>query len=150
MPCSPWTVARRAPLPVGFPRQEYWSGLPFPSPGDLPDPGLEPGSAELAGGFFSSEPLGSQGSPSVSRSVGADSLRPRGLQPTRLLCPWDSPGKRARIPEWVVVQSLSCVRLSATPWTAPHLTSLSFTLSQSLLGLTSLELVMPSDHLILC
>ena len=37
-----WTVAHWAPLSTGFPRQEYWSGLPFPSPGDLPDPGIEP------------------------------------------------------------------------------------------------------------
>ena len=42
-----WTVAHQAPLSVGFPRQEYWSGLPFPSPGDLPDPGIEPSSPEL-------------------------------------------------------------------------------------------------------
>ena len=35
-----WTVALQAPLSVGFPRQEYWSGLPFPSPGDVPDPGI--------------------------------------------------------------------------------------------------------------
>ena len=40
---TPWTVARQAPLSMGFSRQEYWSGLPFPSPGDLPDPGIEPG-----------------------------------------------------------------------------------------------------------
>ena len=39
---SSWTVARQAPLSMGFPRQESWSGLPFPSPGDLPDPGIEP------------------------------------------------------------------------------------------------------------
>ena len=38
---TPWTVAHQAPLPMGFPRQEYWSGLPFPSPGDLPHPGIE-------------------------------------------------------------------------------------------------------------
>ena len=38
---TPWPVARQAPLSMGFPRQEYWSGLPFPSPGDLPDPGME-------------------------------------------------------------------------------------------------------------
>ena len=38
---TPWTVARQAPLSMGFSRQEYWSGLPFPSPGDLPDPGME-------------------------------------------------------------------------------------------------------------
>ena len=38
-----WTVACQAPLSMGFSRQEYWSGLPFPSPGDLPNPGIEPG-----------------------------------------------------------------------------------------------------------
>ena len=42
-----WTVACQAPLSMGFPRQEYWSGLPFPSPGDLPDPAIEPGSPAL-------------------------------------------------------------------------------------------------------
>ena len=41
---------------MGFPRQEYWSGLPFPSPGDLPDPGIEPGSPELQAGSLPSEP----------------------------------------------------------------------------------------------
>jgi len=52
-----WTVARQAPLSMGFSRQEYWSGLPFPPPGDLPDPGIEPKSLispALAGGFFTS------------------------------------------------------------------------------------------------
>ena len=44
---TPWTAARQAPLSVGFSRQEYWSGLPFPSPGDLPRPGTEPGSPAL-------------------------------------------------------------------------------------------------------
>ena len=44
---TPWTVARQAPLSMGFSRQEYWSGLPFPSPGDLPNPGIEPGSPAL-------------------------------------------------------------------------------------------------------
>ena len=44
---TPWTVAYVAPLSLGFPRQEYWSGLPFPSPGDLPKPGIEPGSSAL-------------------------------------------------------------------------------------------------------
>ena len=39
---TPWTVALQAPLSMGFSRQEYWRGLPFPSPGDLPDPGMEP------------------------------------------------------------------------------------------------------------
>ena len=55
---TPWTVAHQAPLLMGFPRQEYWSGLPFPSPRDLPDPGIEPASPALAGGFFTTEPPG--------------------------------------------------------------------------------------------
>ena len=49
---TPWTVACQAPLSMGFPRQEYWSGLPFPSSGDLPDPGIEATSPVLVGGFF--------------------------------------------------------------------------------------------------
>ena len=44
---SPWTAARQAPLSMGFSMQEYWSGLPFPSPGDLPNTGTEPGSLAL-------------------------------------------------------------------------------------------------------
>ena len=55
---TPWTVARQAPLSTGFPRREYWSGLPFPSPGDLPYPGIEPVSPALAGRFFTTEPPG--------------------------------------------------------------------------------------------
>ena len=47
-----WTVARQAPLSIEFSRQEYWSGLPFSSVGDLPDPGIEPASPVLADGFF--------------------------------------------------------------------------------------------------
>ena len=52
---SPWTVAHQAPLSMGYPRQEYWNQLSFPSPGDLPDPGIKPAflmSLALAGGFF--------------------------------------------------------------------------------------------------
>ena len=52
---TPWTVAHQAPLFMGFSRQEYWNGLPFPSPGDLPDPGIEFESPALAGGFFTTE-----------------------------------------------------------------------------------------------
>ena len=58
---TPWMVAQQAPLSIGFPMQEYWSGLPFPSPGDLPEPGTEPtspGSLALAGRFFTTEPPG--------------------------------------------------------------------------------------------
>ena len=54
----PCTVAHRSPLSVGFSQQEYWSGLPFPSPGDLPDPGIKLMSPALADGFFTTEPPG--------------------------------------------------------------------------------------------
>ena len=59
--CDPWTVAHKAPPSLGFSRQEYWSGLPFPTPGDLPDPGIEPMSPvspALAGGFVTTAPPG--------------------------------------------------------------------------------------------
>ena len=72
-----WTIARQASLSMGFSRQKYWSGLPFPSPGDLPNPGIEPTSLmspALAGRFFTTsatwEPQ------SASQSVVTDSLRP--------------------------------------------------------------------------
>ena len=50
-----WTVAHQAPLSMGFPRQEYWSGLTFPPPRDLPDPVIKPMSSALGGGFFTAE-----------------------------------------------------------------------------------------------
>ena len=52
---TPRTVPHQALLSMGFPRQEYWSGLSFPSPGDLPNPGIKPMSPALAGGFFTTE-----------------------------------------------------------------------------------------------
>ena len=52
---TPWTVACQDPLSVGFSRQEYWSGLPFPSPEDLSDPGIEPGSLSLQADSLLSE-----------------------------------------------------------------------------------------------
>jgi len=52
------TISHQAPLSMGFSRQEYWSGLPFPPPGNLPDPGIKPVSPALAGEFFTSEPPG--------------------------------------------------------------------------------------------
>ena len=53
---TPWTVAHQAPLSLEFSRQEYWNGLTFPSPEDLPDPGIQPTSPVLAGVFFATEP----------------------------------------------------------------------------------------------
>ena len=55
---TPWTVAHQASPSMGFSRQEYWNGLPFPSPGDLPDPGMEPGSLALEADALTSEPPG--------------------------------------------------------------------------------------------
>ena len=55
---TPWMVAYEASLSMGFSWQEYWSGLPFPSPGDLPDPGIEPGSPSLQADALPSEPPG--------------------------------------------------------------------------------------------
>ena len=58
---TPWTVAHQASQSMGFSRQEYWSGLPFPSPGDLPDPGVEPRSPALRADTLPSEPPGKKG-----------------------------------------------------------------------------------------
>ena len=95
-----WTVAHQAPLSMGFPRQEYWSGLSFPSLLLL-----------------------------LSRSVVSDSVQPRRRQPTRLHCPWDSPGKNTGVGCHFLLQcikvksesevSQSCPTL-ATPWTAAY------------------------------
>ena len=56
--CDPWTAAYQASPSMGFSRQEYWSGLHFPSPGDLPDPGIEPRSPALQADTLPSEPPG--------------------------------------------------------------------------------------------
>ena len=59
----PCTVAHQGPLSMGFPRQEYWSGLPFPTAGDLPNPSIEPASPALTDGFSTTEPPKDGGSP---------------------------------------------------------------------------------------
>ena len=91
-----WTVAHQAPLSMGFLRQEYWSGLPFPSPRDLPDPGIELTSPALAGGFFTPEP---PGKPSHLHATGilvtlqVSSKATSSMKPARQtegLLPWDS------------------------------------------------------------
>ena len=66
--CSPWTIARQATLSMEFPRQEYWSGQPFPSPGYLPNPGIEHRSPTLQADSFPAEP---QGKP---KNIGVGSL----------------------------------------------------------------------------
>ena len=68
---TPWSVAYKAPLSMVFSRQEYWSGLPFPSPGDLPRPGIEPGSPALQADALLSEPLGSFLGGGIAQHVGS-------------------------------------------------------------------------------
>ena len=82
---------------MGFPRQENWSGLPFPSPGDFPGPEIEPASPVLAGGFFTTE------LPAAAAAAAAKTLqlcltvRPHRRQPIRIPCPWDSPGNNTGV-----------------------------------------------------
>ena len=64
---KPWAAAHQAPPSMEFPRQEHWSGLQFPSPGDFPDPGIKPMTPALAGWFFTTETL--QGSPAINTGV---------------------------------------------------------------------------------
>ena len=109
---------------MGFSRQEHQRGWPCPPPGDLPDPGIGPRSPALQMGSL-------------------------------LLSHWGSPNtfihyrKSKCQNQFSSVQSLSHVRLCATPWTAAHQASLSITNSRSSLRLTSIESVMASSHLIL-
>ena len=70
---TPWTVACQAPLSMGFSRQEYWSGLPFPSPGDLPNSGIEPRSPALQADALFSEPPGKSGIHIFSLNLSLDS-----------------------------------------------------------------------------
>ena len=104
---TPGTVAHQAPLSMGSSKQEYWSGLPFSSPGDLPDAGNKPVSPALAGGFFTSEPPEKSLSLSLflymcvcvcvcvsvqfNYSVMSYSLQPHGLWHARLPCPTPTP-----------------------------------------------------------
>ena len=112
---TPQTVTHQAPLSTGFSRQEYWSELPFPSPGDLSNSGIKPMS-------------------SVALALQADS----------------SPVESVVSVQFSSVQSLSHVRLFATPWIAAHQASLSITNSPSSFKFKSIKSVMPFSHLILC
>ena len=69
---TPWTVAYEAPPSMGFSRQEYWSGLPFPSPGDLPDPGIEPRSPAVQADALPSKPPGKR--TAIQKTISKDLL----------------------------------------------------------------------------
>ena len=98
--CNLWTVAHQAPLSMRFSRQEYWSGLPFPPPGDLPDPGTElvsPTSPALQADSLLLSHCCCCCCCCLVASVVSDSVRPQRRQPTRLPRPWDSPGKNTGV-----------------------------------------------------
>ena len=90
---------------MGFPKQEYWSRLPLPPPGDLPNPRIKPLSSELAGEFFTAEPPGKPHCCYVA-SVVSDYVRPHRWQPTRLPHPWDSPGKSTGVGRHFLLQCM--------------------------------------------
>ena len=83
---TPWTVAHQVPLSMGFPRQEYWYGLPFPFSEDLPDLGIEPTSLELTGGFLTTEPLGKPNVTYVLEPFMVQAIESYGLPETILMC----------------------------------------------------------------
>ena len=94
----PWTVAHQVPPSMGFSRQKYWSGLPFPSPGDLPNAGIEPRSPALQADALTSEPPGKQcRRPGFSPWVGKIPWR-RAWQPTPVFMPGENPhGQRSLV-----------------------------------------------------
>ena len=95
---TPGNVAFQPPLSMEFSRQEYWSGLPFPSPGDLPDPGMESRSPALQADSLPSEPPGKPLAAAAAKSLQSClTVQPHRRQPTRLPHPWDSPGKNTGV-----------------------------------------------------
>ena len=99
-----WTVTHQALLSMGFSRQEYWSGLPCPPPGDLPNPEIEPRSSVLQADSFPSEPQGKLCIyiyDSESLSVVSDLLWPHGLY-----LPWNSPGQNTGVDSHSLLQGI--------------------------------------------
>ena len=127
-----WTVARQAPLSIGFSWQEYWSGLPFPSPGDLPEARIKPVSPALAGGFFTIEPPGESISSVQLLSRVCLDWASYGLQHARLTCQSPTPGAYSNsCPSsqwWHPTISSSVIPLSSFPQSFPA--SGSFQMSQ--------------------
>ena len=98
-----WTVAHQAPLSLRFSRQEYWNGLSFPPPGDLPNPGIEPASLASAGGFFTTEPAGKPRS-----SQAHHFLLPAGFGHSLVCLPDLRPG--TRMCSWHLTHSMCSVK----------------------------------------
>ena len=92
---TPWTVAHQAPLSMGFPRQDYWSALPFPSPGDLPDPGIKPRSPSSQANSLPAEPPGKF----PGYMVLLYPLSPSLLNPTRQVFLWALMSPRVALEE---------------------------------------------------
>ena len=134
-----WTAACQAPLSMGFSRQEHWSGLPCPPPGDLLDPGIKPSFPmfpALAGGFFTTEPSGKPYSPLLlqlllSRFSHVQLCATPRQQPTRLPCPWDSPGKNTGVGCHFLLQ---CMKVKSESEAAQSCPSLSNPMDYSLPG----------------
>ena len=118
---TPWSVARKAPLSMGFCCQEYWSGVPFPPPGELP----------------------------IYINYTTKLRQKVDMQKDnyKVMC---ISSVQSELSVRLFSQSLSRVRLFATPWTTALQASLFITNSQNLLKLMSIASVMPSNHLILC
>ena len=135
---TPWTIVHQAPLSMGFPRQEYWIGLPFPFPGDLLDPEITPTSPELVGGFFTTEPPGKPcsffynviillafGIMAFYRCILIDNIE---LSPH--FTGEGNDVERAYSEVLLLLSRFSRVRLCATPWTAAYQASLSMGFSR--------------------
>ena len=179
----PWTVALQAPLSMESSRHEYQSGLPFPSPGDLPDPGIEPGPPAFQEDALPSEPPGKILPPELCYFLPSNNIQftttTESFQSCPTLCnpidgsPSGSPVPgilQARTLEWVAisfssawkwkVKSLSCVRLLATPWTAPYQASPSMGFSRqeywsgvplpSPVGCVICKYLLPCSRLLFC
>ena len=109
---TPWTVAHQVSPSMGFSRQGYWSGLPFPSPGDLPHPGIEPRSPALQADALPSEP------PGKPRWARAGCNKISGSLSKENACPHSSRGWKSEIKKPL---SLVCIRLSpprVLPWSS--------------------------------
>ena len=120
---TPWTVAYQDSLSMGFSRQEYWSGLPFPSPGDLPDPGIEPRSPTLEADTLTSEP-----ERATTKGTRIQKEQGTGCRlPLLTVAQWQVPALNTQLPSishtrchfccshWNELQALSCIFASLVP-----------------------------------